>query len=170
MTNQAIEKSEISYIFKNLISYFLERQRLVALALLDVAPILLQTEADNKLSIDLDPYIELFQDKQAKNQFPQEMYQGIWKETWKYRVHGIGCKLHNRRTNEPLEWDASNLLAFRFDWFWQHLVWRSGYEPQDPFVQQAQKWLVSLTEVEVKQVLLGQDIIQIQQDGLCLLR
>ena len=165
-----MNKSEIVYAFQNLIVYFLERQRLVMLAMLDVSPVLLTMDGADILSIDLTPYIELFQEKHAHIQDPMDMYQGIWKRDWKYRLHGIGCKLTHIHTNEPLEWDAPNSHAFRFDWFWEHLMWRMEFEAQDPYVMKCSAYLRGFSKTEVKTILMESGVLIKRRDGLCLLR
>lgn len=160
---------EMTYTFRNLMQYFLERQRLVVLAMLDISPTLLTMDGAEIPPIDLVPYIELFEERQAHIQSPSELYRGIWKEDWEYRIHGIGCKLTHMRTREPIEWDSPNSKAFRFDWFWQHLIWRNEYESDDPYVARCSSWLKDVSEQHTHKMLSEKGTIELQTGGLCLL-
>lgn len=164
---------DITHLFQNLIIYFLERQRLVTLAILDIAPLLLKMEGDNKIPMDLTPYIDVFRENQASLRKGDDFFKGIWKQTWKYRLHGKGCGLINITTGEPIEWDAPNQKAFRFGWFWEHLIWRSTHEAKDPYVKQFNQWVENISEInlpiKIEQFLLKENKILLQEDGTYLL-
>jgi hypothetical protein len=65
----------------------------------------------------------------------------VWKRDWEFFRHGIGCKLINLRTGEPIEWDAPDPCAISLYWFLANLEWRLKNESADPFIRQCQEWL-----------------------------
>ncbi len=164
-----INHTHIIHTFQNLIVYFLERQRLVVLAILDIRPKLLLMEDADVPPIDLAPYIARVEEQEGKTQSPEALYQGFWKHDWAYRLHGIGCQLTHRTTREPLEWDAPNAKAFRFEWFWKHLLWRSQYESDDPFVAQSLTWITEKSSNQTEKLLVEKGIITQKFNGLSLL-
>jgi len=117
---------------RNLLAYFIERQRLVVLAMIELNPKLLIPANSHFLGIELKPYIVA--DNIRQSQDTSSLQHGIWKQEWKYRLHGLGCQLINLNTQEILEWDAPDPRSFRVDWFWQHLEWRFQHENRDPNV------------------------------------
>jgi hypothetical protein len=116
-------------IFRNLIAYYIQRQRLVVLALVDVcSAALANAGVTSILGIDLAPYIEAYED----GHYTQI---GIWKNDWQYRHHGIGCELRHLKTGEYFDWDAPDPDAFYMGVFSDHLKWRMKYEADDPYVK-----------------------------------
>lgn len=171
MSNHADLANQVSIIrtFRNLIVYFLERQQLVVLAMLEVSPVLLEMENANIPSIELTPYIEVFKERQANIRDPEKFFRGIWKHDWEYRLHGIGCRLTHISTKEPLEWDAPNSETFRFDWFWEHLLWRIKNEQEDPYVKASIEWLNSFSEAEIYNLLKENMLLRTGVDGISIL-
>ncbi len=151
---------------RNLIAYFVERQRLVILAMLDIHPVALKIDGSRILNIDLTSYITAYQNTSASS-----LSKGIWKEEWEYKVHGIGCKMKNIHNGEILEWDAPNPEAIRFEWFWQHLNWRMVHDSQDPNVKVFLQWLQDQpVSMNIEGHLVAERILLPQKDGTCLLR
>ena len=157
------------HTLRNLIAYFIERQRLVVLAMVELAPAFLTVDNPNRLPIDLAPYLDAFDARRAAMTDPDELHQGIWKHDWRYLIHGIGCKLTHIHTGEPVEWDAPDPLAFRFDWFWQHLAWRIDHEAGDPYVARCAPWWSPSRPQQVKAMLSEHGAIITQRDGTCVL-
>jgi hypothetical protein len=149
-------------LFQNLIVYYLERQKLVVLAMIDVQPLVLTMKGADIPAIDLQPYIDRVRHKDADG---TRLYFGVWKNDWKYRLHGIGCELIHIQTKEPLEWDAPNSEKFRFEWFWEHLLWRSRYETDDPFVSKIIIWMKDKTWSDVFDILTNEKLIDTDIDG-----
>lgn len=154
---------DLDNIFRNLIVYFLERQRLVVLAMIELQPSLLSRMPDAKFpAIDIQAYIENVDEKDTEG---TRLYLGIWKNDWKFRLHGYGCELIHTQTGEPLNWDAANSEKFRFEWFWEHLLWRSRYEGDDPYVSKILDWMENKIWSEVLLILLDKGLIDTGEDG-----
>jgi hypothetical protein len=148
----------MEWIMKNLMCYFIERQRIVCLAMLDLDPYALKAGGDTLFGIAISPYIDASANFRSENR-------GIWKNEWKYRLHGIGCELVNIHTGEPLEWDAPDPDSFEFSWFWEHLGWRLKQDLSDPVVLLlSQSQFFSNDEIETEQTLLKEKII-IRHEG-----
>jgi hypothetical protein len=127
---------ELADVLHNLIAYFVERQRLVGLALLELRPRFVSFGGQDRFSgIDIAPYLEAYYERESKLQKGKSSQTGIWKEDWEHWIHGLGCRLTNLRTREPIEWDAPDLKEFSPDWFENHLEWRLRKESNDPFVK-----------------------------------
>lgn len=117
----------------DLIAFFLERQRVVALAMLDIHPMPLQMAGTHILGIEIAPYVQRWREKMRRSRRFQRNWQtGIWRGEWKHFAHGQGCLLTHLHTSEPLEWDAPDLLWFEKWWFWNHLEWRINQTSIDP--------------------------------------
>lgn len=98
-----------------LIQQFINRQEIVFQALKDLRPqILISTGAITRHEIKVL--------QKSRFYFPQI---GFWGEdnTWKYFIHGLGCKLIHVKTKEPLEWNAPNLNSFDIYWLSNWLKW-----------------------------------------------
>ncbi|MDX2138158.1 MAG: hypothetical protein SF123_08680 [Chloroflexota bacterium] len=120
----------------SLIAYYIQRQNLILLAMLDVHPFPLLMGGEVVGGVHVQPIIALYRERESNLAPGGTLQFGIWKRDWKYRVHGIGCQLVHVQTHEPLEWDAPDPVAFRFDWFYEHLLWRLMHEADDPHVRQ----------------------------------
>jgi len=115
--------------FKNLakqqlldaISYYMERQKIVAQALTDLG-FDINTHWDQN---DEWTWEEIEKWDAHAYKIPQK---GIWIDSdnneWEYFVHGRGCKLINIKTREPIEWDAPKLDTFTPDFFHDNLFWQ----------------------------------------------
>jgi hypothetical protein len=110
--------------------------------------------------------LDAYQLKEHHHQNHGELQKGIWKNDWKFWVHGIGCRLTHISTSEPLEWDAPDVHSFRFDWFWHHLLWRCQFDNEDPIVAKTKDWVTQSSEVAVEQDLVSRHIIQLGWDGI----
>jgi hypothetical protein len=149
----------------NLIHHYIQRQRIVIRALIDISPRLLMMIDDATLKKSLEPYIVAHEEK--INSIGSQS--GVW-ETWQYWLHGIGCRLTHIQTQEPLEWDAPYLNGFRFDWFWNHLIWRIRNEPQDALVSQYLKLIYTgYSEIDIFPYLGQLGVIKTKIDGISFL-
>lgn len=169
MSSQNSMASGVNDLMGNLIAYFIQRQRLVTLAMLDLHPLALRGGSDRILDVGVEPYIQAYRERQEELENVVSLQEGIWKSEWRYRVHGVGCKLVNIRTNEPIEWDAPNPDAFRFEWFWNHLLWRQKYESQDPYVRAYLKEDVS-EDFDLEDKLVSDQLLVQQENGTYLLK
>lgn len=141
--------SDFFEIVRNLIAYFILRQQLVLVAMVDVNPKFLY-----KLTqIDIEPYAQLHRERlldykraKAEGKLDEVPTLPIWKGDWECFAHGHGCRLTHLRTGEPIEWDTPDAQGFRIDWFMNHLEWRLKNELHDPYVQQCNHWLKSRQE------------------------
>src|SRR5262249_54021810 len=50
---------------------------------------------------------------------------------WGYYLHGVGCRLTHTINGEVIDWDASNLSRFDFNWFVHWLAWFLKQNPED---------------------------------------
>jgi hypothetical protein len=145
---------------KRIIEHFLQRQKLVALAMLDVHPTALRLAGTHILGIEIEPYVTKWQDKlDADMDFARNWQSGLWRGTWKHWAHGVGCRLTHIESGEPIEWDAPNLLAFDEGWFGNHLGWRIQQTVPSNKVEPYSHWLWS-----IYQYMRDQQIIVLNSD------
>jgi hypothetical protein len=156
-------------IMKNLIAYFIQKQHIVPLAMLDLNPRILTMGGESIFNISIEPYIHKHLAWQQTIGDPLLLQYGVWKKTWDYRLHGIGCKLTHRETKEPLQWDSPNPNAFRFDWFYEHLLWRKDYDMDDPYIVASMRLIQETKEVDLESMLIDTGIIILNVDGSYLL-
>jgi len=82
---------------------------------------------------DLRPYMFLIEDKNVSNEdlitmalkYKDVPDRGIWEKhgTWKYYIHGNGCRLTNLISQEQIEWNVANLNDFYVPWFVNWVDW-----------------------------------------------
>jgi len=135
---------------RTLAAYFILRQHLVMVAMLELNPRWLDK---NLIGINTKPYLDGYREKmqeevraRSKNKLKEkvEVYKPpIWKGDWEYFAHGNGCRLTHLRTREPIEWDAPDPNEFNIGWFLNHLAWRLKNEPEDPYIKMCSNWLES---------------------------
>jgi hypothetical protein len=150
---------------KSLMAYYIQRQRIVLLAMLYLNPSSLAMNGDSIEGIDLELYLENYAIKEQNCQNPIELQLGVWKNEWKFWVHGIGCRLIHVESGEPIEWDAPNIYLFRFEWFWQHLMWRCEFESEDPVIMQVSDWVKKSLEIDVETEMINRNLIEITENG-----
>ncbi|MDX2075636.1 MAG: hypothetical protein SFZ02_04350 [bacterium] len=110
---------------------------------------------------ELRPYFFLAHDKsvsnedltKALNQYIRSPSTGIWQKygTWKYYIHGAGCRLTNLISGEILEWDTPHITHFERLWFMNWVNW----------VKKANHTYQSLSEDMVYDL-----FAQLEQDGV----
>ncbi|HKJ39712.1 MAG TPA: hypothetical protein VJ972_13125 [Anaerolineales bacterium] len=141
---QAVKKELIETI-----TYFVQRQELVAQALkefgldLNIMGILgaigwtlgsegakeFFTVSTTKLEGD---FINALQ-KMAESNIPSVKQTGQWTDKngdiWNYFMHGGGCRLTNKKTDELIDWDCPNPTHFDAFKFCYHLKWQTKNFP-----------------------------------------
>ena len=152
--------------FKNLvkqqlldaISYYIERQKIVAQALTDLG-FDINTDWDQN---DKTTWKETKAWLDHAGQIPQT---GIWidkdNNEWEYFIHGQGCRLINTRTREPIEWDAPNQARFTPDFFHENLFWQFKAEKRYDKIGAMHVWLKrtidELIDELIREGKIGQD-------------
>lgn len=101
---------------KFLIAEYVARQQLAYEAILQLSPFRL-VAGDKSTGID-----ELLN---LANKYKHIPSSGIWRRygTWRYYLHGGGCRLTNIISGEPIEWDAPHLNRLYMGWFVNWLRW-----------------------------------------------
>jgi hypothetical protein len=157
---------ELATVLHSLIAYFVERQRLVGLALLELRPRFVSFGGQDKfLGIDVAPYLEAYYERESR-----ASQKGIWKKDWEHWIHGMGCRLTHLQTGEPIEWDAPNLRELDLGWFDNHLRWRLEKEPHDPSIKRyAQLSPPKLMVNQAINILVDRQVILFRQSHRCLL-
>lgn len=54
---------------------------------------------------------------------------GMWGTDWRFFFHGAGCTLTHVATEEPIDWEGPDPLAFSPKSFTYHLDWRLKTQP-----------------------------------------
>jgi hypothetical protein len=175
-----MQMDEILENLENLVAYFIQRQHLVVLAMLDIHPRALRNSNNRILGIDLEPYLKIDREKfnwirySEDERIKHSLFRGIWKNDWEFFRHGIGCQLIHLWTDEPIEWDAPDPYAIDVYWFSNHLAWRLKHEASDPYVSQCQQWLKEvdgdLNDIKkVLYILIDKQILFLKQKHKCCL-
>lgn len=140
-----VVSQESIHAMDKIIRYFLERQKLVARAMLDIHPGPLRMASTHILGIEVEPYCQRWLEKiDTDENFYRNWQSGIWRDEWKHWAHGHGCRLTNLVTGEPIEWDAPDLEAFDQNWFWNHLEWRIQQTVSPDKIVAYTQWLSSI--------------------------
>jgi Domain of unknown function (DUF6896) len=126
------------------IAYFIERQKLVAQALINFGLDLqamsilgaggwtLGAEGAKQIidvtSNNHGSHINNALKKMVENNTPRINQKGSWQdedgETWDYYLHGGGCRLTHTITSEIIDWDCPSVLHFDAFKFGYHLEWQ----------------------------------------------
>jgi hypothetical protein len=130
---------------RGIIEYFLQRQTLVARAMLEVHPQPLRMYGTHIFGVEIAPCVERWRRRIATDDnFRFNWQSGVWGGEWRHFAHGYGCRLTHIHTGEPLEWDAPDLLAFDEYWFGNHLTWRIQQTLSPDQVEAYSQWLWSI--------------------------
>jgi DNA-directed RNA polymerase subunit L len=161
----------------NLINYYILRQQLVMLAMVDVNPRALSSQV---LGFDIKPYIQIHREKLREKSkkilsdasFKEDKPETIWKNDWEYFAHGNGCRLTHLQTGERIEWDGPNPKVFDIHWFLYHLDWRLINETTDPYVKACNEWFDGQkADLDIIQKsiywLVDEGKLRLRQDGRC---
>ena len=142
-------KEQVKAELKNALAYYIERQKLVAQAMMELGLDLNEVgefgpvvwawnpQSENIASQDViteqieksnDPYVQKMLQlaiQASERKLPQS---GIWvdseKNDWKYFLHGSGCRLVNVKTGEPIDWDCPDVNRYDIWKFMFHLMWQ----------------------------------------------
>jgi hypothetical protein len=153
--SQGETKAKVKDELMNALAYFIERQKLVAQALVELGLDLNEVaefksaawssgtklKGDNSHIASSSPenaqVQELFQvaTRASERNLSQS---GIWQDhennEWQYFLHGGGCRLINRKTGEPIDWDCPDVNSYDKYKFLHHLEWQlSSSERADKF-------------------------------------
>ncbi len=180
------EKTLVKQELYKAIAYFVERQKLVAQAMLDLGLDLdligqfgvlawvsgtwnLDEETKSFLANLNKSFVgdEITEDEQAlidatkrnaERQFPQR---GIWdkNDEWEYHLHGCGCHLENQKTGEPIDWDCPNVKSFKECFFREHLGWQLRTSDHKDKLKHTQMWIDKYGESSIRELMeeLGSD-------------
>ncbi len=130
-----MELDAIQAIIYCLIQKFVERQSLVLEAIRELRP-------DKVMRAENDDNSEIWE------QWSQEDWQalvldyarrpaiGNWGENqeWSYFLHGAGCRLIHKVTQERIEWDLGSLQTFDKFWFVNHLQSTIDHTSDEPMI------------------------------------
>ena len=147
--SQGEVKERVKAELRIALAYFIERQNLVAQAMMDLGldlhevgefgPVTWvwnpQSENTNneddirkQIAKSENPHIKkVFQLALRSNRrkLPQS---GIWVDSenneWTYFLHGKGCRLVNVKTGEPIDWDCPDVNKYDRWKFMFHLMWQ----------------------------------------------
>jgi hypothetical protein len=100
-----------------LIKVFVERQKIVFGAMIELHPLLMARAG-------VIPESQLPQNVKERR-LSSIVFAGDWGEAkeWNYYLHGAGCRLVHKTTGEPIEWDASDVKRFDSYWFTKWIEW-----------------------------------------------
>lgn len=85
----------------------------------------------------------------------------VYNQSWEYYLHGGGCMIVNKETEEVLDWDCPNILAFDPFFFQPHLEWQLKQQLYRNEFVQFRLWLGN-RNIRVIQELLE----ELQADGI----
>ena len=157
------EKEVVKRELYQAIAYFIERQQLVAQAMLDLGlDVELVGTYGGLAWISLEDYpndFNGFEELLEEENLPQEerrlinalkhnsenhvSRKGLWGANgeWEYSLHGIGCCLTNRYTREPIDWDCPNVMAFQTYFFGFHLEWQLRSPIRSDMLKHTRSWI-----------------------------
>ncbi len=148
-------KERVNSELKEALTYFIERQKLVAQAMTEMGLDLnevaqygalawvstLPPDKNGKVVKSVDAYSEY---ENSDNEERQKWYQvakrasernlpqtGIWHDSeqneWEYTLHGGGCRLVNTKTGEPINWDPPDVNSYDTFKFMYNLKWQISF-------------------------------------------
>ncbi len=153
------EKQLIERELYNAITHFVERQKLVAQAMVDLG---LDLEEVGQYGVaawaaELPPGWAITQHDAERVPDGYKIYnmrkriealrlpdRGIWidrdGDEWEYYLHGKGCLLTNKRTGEPIDWEC-NVPTLEIWFFLQYLEWQLTSPDWRDRLMHTQKWI-----------------------------
>ncbi len=144
------------------IAYFIERQHLVAQAMVEMGLNLEEvgkyksaawvsskdadiSKLDQICKDATDPQTLELVDVVKQAQVRQLSQKGTWgdkdENEWEYFLHGGGCSLINRHTKEVIDWDCPNVLAFDPYFFYRHLEWQVNVSGRQNQLGHMKQWI-----------------------------
>ncbi len=144
-------KERVKKELEDALAYFIERQKLVAQAITEMgldlnevaeygaatwSPFLYSRDGEVEKAVDI--YAKYADSDNAKMQKMYELakraternlpQEGIWLDNeqneWVYSLHGTGCRLGNKITREPIDWDCPDVNSYSTWKFMFHLIWQ----------------------------------------------
>lgn len=156
---QEAELNKIQLTILRLLETFITRQYLVFTAMQEIAPDKLYDIPRAMIESEIDGVLRHIPK-------PRPDYCGSNNE-WKVWVHGIGCKLTNVESGEPIEWDAPDTQVFDAYWFSNWLTWHlKNSEPTDATTALLTRHLAE-TDSDVK-TLVFETVNQLLKAGILL--
>lgn len=142
------------------LAYFIERQDLVAQAMLDMGldldevgtfGALAWVSSTTHILKDVEKPMDLFTEGSdlfevsKRAEAIRVSQKGTWKDydhnEWEYYLHGEGCRLTNRQTSEVIDWDCPNKLSFDPWFFSKHLAWQLEASDRKRKLTHTRAWL-----------------------------
>jgi len=142
-------KAKVKTELREALAYFIERQKLVAQAMIELGLDLDEVGEFGAFAWASNPEAEKLsaQDKitqeiaKANDPRTRKMLQlalrasertlpqsGVWRNgensEWRYFLHGSGCRLTNIQTGEPIDWDCPDVNKYDKWKFMFHLMWQ----------------------------------------------
>ncbi len=180
-------KRQIKQELLQAIAYFIERQHLVAQAMIEMG---LDLEEVGKYGavawisssgVDASELDQL--DDSATDQRTREMIEvmrraqerqlsqkGTWRDKddseWIYSLHGAGCSLINPLTTETIDCDCPNVLAFDLYFFFRHLEWQLISPERKDKLQHIRQWLQQSPVSGVHALVVEALIAEMREEGL----
>lgn len=153
------EKQLIKRELYDAVTHFIERQKLVAQAMVDLGLDLEEVGRYGALAwaADLPSDYAMIQFGAEKVPEGHKLYnmrkrvealqlpdKGVWKDRdgneWEYYLHGMGCRLTNIRTGEPIDWEC-NVPALEVWFFLQYLEWQLNSPDWKDRLVHTRKWV-----------------------------
>jgi len=140
-------KEQIKAELREALAYFIERQKLVAQAMMalgldlkevaEFKSLAWSSHSDEDVHLSRsnvepeDSYLKkLFQvaKRASERNLPQS---GMWRNSsnneWRYFLHGGGCRLLHAETGEPIDWDCPDENSYDLYKFKAHLAWQLSF-------------------------------------------
>jgi len=159
------------------LAYFVERQKLVAQAMLDMGLDLNevgefgaaawvwnpQSESTN-IDDDIRKQIAKSDNPQMKKLFQLALrsserklpQSGIWVDResneWIYFLHGKGCRLVNVKTGEPIDWDCPDINEYDRWKFMFHLMWQISSSERAEKLISTHNWVSNSLEPLMEEI------------------
>lgn len=153
------EKQLVKRELYHAITHFIERQKLVAQAMVDLGLDLGEVGCYGVLAwaADLPSDWAIIQFGAEKIPEDHKLYsmrkrvealqlpdKGVWVDPdgneWEYYLHGRGCRLTNTLTGEPIDWEC-NVPAFETWFFLQYLEWQLNSPDWKARLAHTQEWI-----------------------------
>lgn len=160
------------------LAYFIERQKLVAQAMMDMGLDLIevgefgsvtwawnsQTKNTN-IEEDIRKQFTKSDNPHMKKMFllalrssERKLSQsGIWIDSenndWRYFLHGKGCRLVNVKTEEPIDWDCPDVNKYDRWKFMFHLMWQISSPERAEKLTSTHNWVGSSLELLMDEII-----------------
>lgn len=144
--------NNVKQIILEIIPLYISRQHLVHRAIEELRPDLLMLADDVPKEKMIEKHLQA---REVFAQYSHVPQSGIWEAEdgeWDYFIHGLGCRIINRISQEPIEWAAPNLSTFLPEWFinWAKWYLTSSETLQDVSVEAL---MVNIEELIVEGIL-----------------